>query len=451
MTDRTGSTPVGLLAHGVGGREDLPLSLPQLVVAAALTLVITFVALGVLWRSPRLDRDGHVGQPVPRRLAAFLDAPAFRWALRGLGLLAGAYLCLALLGGPDDEDNPTAGVLYVLVWIGLVPLSLVFGPVWRAVSPLRSLYLVLAAAAGRNPDQGLRPLPSGLGVWPAAFGLVAFVWLELVAPGRATLPVINAWLAGYALVMLVGAVRYGVGWFDRADPFQVHSALVGRMAPVGRRDDGVLVWRNPLDGMATLRPEPGLVAVVVVLLGSTMYDSLSTAPAWQRFTQENGLPAVVTGSLGMAGVLALVAVAYHLAVRAAATLGRDGQVAPGRVGGELAHSIVPIAVGYLLAHYYSLLVVEGQRTFALLSDPLGTGANWLGTADWRPLTGLVTPDTVAALQITLILIGHLLGTVLAHDRSLYLFPRTRAVTGQLPMLVLMVGYTVAGLLLLYAG
>jgi hypothetical protein len=122
-----------------------------------------------------------------------------------------------------------------------------------------------------------------------------------------------------------------------------------------------------------------------------------------------------------------------------------------RTPGELAHSVVPIAAGYLLAHYYSLLVIEGQRTLALLADPLGTGANWLGTAGWEPHTGLVTPDTVAALQITVILVGHLIGTLLAHDRALYLFPRARAVGGQLPLLLLMVGYTVAGLLLLYAG
>ncbi|MFY1701323.1 hypothetical protein ACN28G_06245 [Micromonospora sp. WMMA1923] len=446
-----------LLAHGVGGRQDLPLPLPYLVVAVALTLLATFVALGALWRVPRLDRTGTAGQPVPGWLGGLVDAPASRWTLRGAGLLAGGYFCVGLLAGPDSPENPTAGVLYVLLWVGLVPVSLLFGPVWRAVNPLRGLYLLVATAAGRDPDRGLRPLPGGLGLWPAAVGLFAFVWLELVAPGRATLPVINAWLAGYALVMLVGAVRYGVGWFDRADPFEVYSALVGRLAVIGRRADGVLVWRNPMDGIAGLRPEPGLVAVVTVLLGSTMYDSLSTAPAWLRFGQESGLPPVVTGTVGITGVIALVALALLAVTRVAAVVGRradaaGGEPVPaGRVAGELAHSIVPVAVGYLLAHYYALLVLEGQRTIALLADPRGTGADWLGTADWSINTALITPDQVAALQVTVIVLGHLLGTLLAHDRALYLFPRARAVTGQLPMLVLMVAYTVVGLLLLYAG
>ena len=123
---------------------------------------------------------------------------------------------------------------------------------------------------------------------------------------------------------------------------------------------------------------------------------------------------------------------------------------------ELAHSIVPIAAGYIVAHYYSLLVLEGQRTVALAADPLaadplGTGADWLGTRDWEARSGLITPTGVALLQITVIVIGHLLGAVLAHDRALRLFPRKRAVAGQVPLLLLMVLYTVAGLLLLYAG
>ncbi|MEU5780988.1 hypothetical protein [Micromonospora lupini] len=455
-----------LLAHGVGGRQDLPITLAELVVAAALTLVVTFVALGLLWREPRLDRDAAGGRPVPDRLAGLVDAPAFRWVLRGLGLLAAGWFCVGLFGGPDTPDNPTAGALYVLLWVGLVPVSLLFGPVWRAVNPLRTVHLLVALAARRDPARGVRELPAGLGLWPAALTLFGFVWLELVAPDRATLPVITAWLAGYAVVMLGGAALFGAGWFDRADPFEVYSALVGRLAPIGRAADGVLVWRNPLDGIAGLRPRPGLVAVVIVLLGSTMFDSLSNAPAWLRFSQENGLSPAVTGSAGLVVVIGVVAVAYLVATGAAARVGRAGpsnaadpadaaDPAGGngsrRVPSELAHSIVPIAVGYVVAHYYSLLILEGQRTVALLSDPRDTGADWFGTAGWQPHTALVTPSGVANLQITVIIVGHLLGTLLAHDRALYLFPRARAVAGQLPLLALMVAYTVAGLLLLYAG
>ncbi|MEV4754307.1 hypothetical protein AB0J86_04210 [Micromonospora sp. NPDC049559] len=436
------------LAHGVGGRQDLPISLTELVVGAALALVISFLALGAHWRQARLDADGAAGRPVPDALARLVGSPGWAWALRALGLALAGWFCVGLVAGPDTADNPTAGAFYVLFWVGLVPASLLFGPVWRALNPLRTVHLLAVRALRRDPAAGLRPLPVRLGYWPAAVGLFAFVWLELVAPERATLPVIGAWLAGYATAMLAGAVAYGAAWFDRGDAFEVLSGLVGRLAVVGRRADGVLVWRNPLDGIAALAAAPGLVAAVVILLGSTMYDSMSNAPFWLRFTQENGLPPVLTGTGGLVAVIGLVAAAYLAATRAA---GRRADAPAPHTPGELAHSIVPIATGYLVAHYYSLLVLEGQRTVALLSDPLDTGANWLGTANWTVRTGLITPDGVAALQITVIVLGHLIGTVLAHDRALRLFPRDRAVRGQVPLLVLMVTYTVAGLLLLFSG
>ncbi|MEV4626157.1 hypothetical protein AB0J90_07690 [Micromonospora sp. NPDC049523] len=438
-----------LLAHGVGGRQDLPIPFAYAVTGAALALVISFVVLGAFWREPRLG-DAEAGRPVPARVARLLDSAGWQWALRCLGLVFAGYFAIGLFFGPDVDRNPTAGLFYVLFWVGLVPASLLFGPVWRALNPLRTAYLLGAALIRRDPRRGLRALPARLGYWPAAFGLLAFVWLELVAPERATVPVIRTWLVAYALLMLVGAAVFGVGFFDRGDAFEVYSDLVGRLAVVGRRDDGVLVWRNPLEGMSGLAPAPGLTAVVVVLLGSTLFDSLSNAPAWFRFVQNTQLPAVFTNTVGMLVLIGLVLAAYGLTCLLAAKLAPG--VRPVDVAAEIAHCIVPIAVGYVLAHYYSLLVLEGQRTIALLSDPLATGdANWLGTADWSVSAALVTPTGVAMLQVTLIVLGHLLGTVLSHDRALVLFPGRSAVTAQVPLLVLMVGYTVAGLLLLFAG
>lgn len=140
-----------------------------------------------------------------------------------------------------------------------------------------------------------------------------------------------------------------------------------------------MTWRNSLDGMAGLRPVSGLTVLVVVLLGSTMYDSLSNAPIWVRLVQESSVPAPVTGTVGLLTVIGLVLAAYR---GATALAGRWGAAEPGTTAGELAHAVVPIAVGYVVAHYFTLLLLEGQRTLALLSDPLDTGANWLGTAGW---------------------------------------------------------------------
>jgi hypothetical protein len=437
-----------LLAHGVGGRQDLPIPFPAALTGAILALLVSFVVLGVLWSEPRLGGALGRTRPLSALIQGAVSAPAWLWIWRLVGLVIAAYFCVGLVFGPDRAENPTAGAFYVLFWVGLVPLSLLLGPVWRNLNPLRTLHLLACMALGRDPELGLRRLPPGLGYWPAAAGLFAFVWLELVAPDRATLLVIGIWLAAYAVMMLAGAVVFGSRWFDQGDAFEAYSTLVGRLAPLVRRRDGLLAWRNSLDGMAGLERAPGLTVLVVVLLGSTMYDSFSNAPIWVRFVQESSVPAPVMGTAGLVAVIGLVLAAY---VGTTSLAGRWGGTEPGTTAGELAHCIVPIAVGYVIAHYYTLLLLEGQHTLALLSDPLDTGANWLGTADWTINAAGNTPAGIAMLQVTVIVIGHVLGTVLAHDRALALFPRRTAVMGQIPLLVLMVVYTVVGLLLLFAA
>jgi len=116
-----------------------------------------------------------------------------------------------------------------------------------------------------------------------------------------------------------------------------------------------------------------------------------------------------------------------------------------------AHSIVPIAVGYVIAHYFSLFIFQGQYTLNRVSDPLGNGANLFGTALHGVNYDLVAAAAIAMVQVCAVVIGHICGVVAAHDRAVRLFPRTQAIVGQLPLLVLMVGYTLAGLTLLFSS
>jgi hypothetical protein len=246
--------------------------------------------------------------------------------------------------------------------------------------------------------------------------------------------------------MLMGAVVYGSVWFDRGDGFQVVSALYGRLSVLGRRADGTAVLRSPLDGVAATARVPGMPALVCVMLGTTAYDGMSNATFWVRFVQDSSLPQVLLRTVGLAAGPALFGGLYVLAVFVAGRLG-------GRafMPAEFAPTIVPIAFGYLLAHYYSFFVLAGQTTVQQLADPLGTGANFFGLGDRGVSFALVGPTFVATFQVTVVVLGHVLGVVLAHDRAVALFPRRAAVVGQLPLLGLMVAYTVAGLLLLFSG
>lgn len=436
-----------LLAHGVSSREDLPIPFAYALTGAAVALLVSFLALGLLWREPRLDPD-RAGWPLPRGLERVLDGRPVRVGLRLLGVVLTAYVVLAAVFGKDDALNPTAGVVYVLFWIGIPMVSVVLGPVWRLLNPIRSVHAALSWLLRTRPQDGLARLPESVGYWPAAASLLAFAWLELVAPDNDTLPVLRTFFAAYLAVHLLAATYFGSAWFARGDGFEVYSSLVGRLSPLGRRGDGRLVLRNPLEGVAGTPVAPGLFAVVGVLLGSTAYDSFSNSPWWISHVQDSALSVRMTETLGLLAVVGLVTGAFTAAT---AVSGRGVPGGSRRFVGQFAHTIVPIVVGYLVAHYWSLLVLVGQQTMIRLSDPLGTGADWLGTAD-RGVDGrLADPNLVAVIQVAAVVTGHVLGVVLAHDRAVRLLPRRSAVAGQVPLLVVMVCYTVGGLYLLFAA
>ncbi|WP_030963424.1 hypothetical protein [Streptomyces sp. NRRL S-378] len=425
--------PLTSLAHGIGSQHDLPISPFYAFAGAFAALFVSFLALGLLWSTSRF-RGERSGLALPAALQRVADAPATRTTLRGLGLATALLVLLHLLLGPDDPaHNPAPGAVYVLLWVGLVPASLLLGPVWRLLNPLRTLHRLLSRSL-RRPRTGDHPLPARLGLWPAAAGLLGFTWLELVSPDPASTTTLLLALAAYATAQLLLAARYGESWFADGDAFEAYSALLARLSPLGRRSDGRLVLRNPFHGLDATPERPGLVATVCVLLGSTAYDGFSDNPSWINTLQTSPLGRTPTATLGLLGSVALVATLYCLC--AAATRLVSGPH-PGPLT-AFAHSLVPIALGYLIAHYFSLLVVEGPRTvsMALRTDNAPEPAPPLG------------PGGLAALQVIAVVTGHVLGVVAAHDRSVRLFPPAKAVAGQLPLLTLMIIYTIGGLSLL---
>ncbi|MGH3681612.1 MAG: hypothetical protein ACRDT2_15380 [Natronosporangium sp.] len=218
-----------VLAHGIGGRQDLPIPFSAALVGAVVALLATFLVLSFAWRRSRF-RGARRGWPLPGWLAAMLDAPGLRWALRGFGLLAAGWLVVLLVAGPrDTADSAAPGVLYVLLWVWVPLASVLLGPVWRAISPLRTLHRLLARAAGVDPARGPVRLPQRWGYWPAAITLAGFVWLELVPGDRGTVPVVFLAFVSYTVVMLLGAMLFGSGWFARADPLEVYSSLAARL------------------------------------------------------------------------------------------------------------------------------------------------------------------------------------------------------------------------------
>jgi hypothetical protein len=383
---------------------------------------------------------------VPHWLASAVDGGWLSWILRVVGLLLAGYVTWAALAGPDNLANPTFGVVYVLLWVGVVPASLLFGSFYKAINPVRTIHVLLSKATGGHPGAGVMQLPRWVGLWPAAFGLLAFVWLELVSPDANFLWTIRLWFAVYVAVVVIGAAVFGDRWIAAADPFEAYSTLVGHLSVFGRRADSTLVVRNPLTNLDGVVGRPGLVAATGVLLGSTAFDSFQDSIAWVRFSQDIRIDEVLLNTIAL--VVFCAGVALLFAGATALTPAADGS-ARWKLPSRFAHSLVPIVTGYIFAHYLSYFVEVGQQTVIYLSDPLVNGSNYLGTADLQVNYWLsLHPTFLAYTKVISIVGGHVLGVVAAHDRAVKLLPRRDQLTGQLPLLFVMVGFTIGGLYLL---
>ncbi|MFT4217393.1 MAG: hypothetical protein QM619_09460 [Micropruina sp.] len=421
--------------HGLGSRQDLPLPFEFVLLGAALALVVSFAVLVAAWRRPRYTAARGVPLPGMTRL---VDAPVARAGVRLVTLALYAWMAMALWFGQDRVTNPVFGFVFVWLWVGLVPVSLLFGPVWRRANPLRTLARLVA------PRGPLRPLREKtwrrIGVLPGVLTLFGLAWLELVQPDNNTLTVLRWWTLAWLVIVLGGAVLFGERWVAASDPFEVFAERVATLSPWQRIDD-VLHLVDPLRHAATAPTPRGTAWVSCALLGITAYDSFTNTTGWVGWVQSSTLPRELWGTAGLLAMTLLVAGTFAVAARATAVGWTNTAAA----------SLVPIVIGYSVAHYLSLLVLEGQRTAILASDPLGLGWNVFGTAELGVNTGIFDyPEVVAVIQLAAIVIGHLLGVLLAHDLSLAALKGRRVILGQLPMLILMVGYTCAGLLLLFS-
>jgi hypothetical protein len=270
-------------------------------------------------------------------------------------------------------------------------------------------------------------------------------------------------IALYSIVSLIGMARYGVStWLDRGEGFTVYTSLLAKMSIWQRREDGRMGMRLPVVGALHVTPTPGLVAVITLLIGSVSFDGLSRTGWWanrvaltvQRLA-DSGVPGqearIVFNTLAFAALLAIAWGAFELAAMAAHRLG-SYRPSVARTAQLFAPTLLPIAVAYVVAHYFSFFFFQAQDIVRLASDPLGRGWDVFGTADFAIDYSVLSANTVWLVQVGAIVVGHVLGLVLAHERAVQLAPTKRAaVTSQLAMLALMVLYTVGGLYFLSEG
>ena len=439
--------PDAASAHGIGGASDLPIPGWLFAWGATAVLILSFVALGVLWPKPRLE---SMGRRLAFTLPRFADPLA---AMAGLALTA-LVVVSALFGTTDTATNLAPTFVWVAFWVAVPLATVVLGDFYTALDPWRTI----ARVAGLG-SRGVRPYPARLGRWPAAAGLALIGWMELVWLRRDDPRALGVVILCYGAIQLAGMARYGIAaWRRNADPFAVYTHVLSHAAPVVVEDRRVSL-RAPLSALPRLAAASGTVAVLVVLIGTTSFDGLSRGTLWAKIGPKLGslggdlglstpIANQVTGTIGLLLALALVASVYRVGVAGMQRLVRVGYQRDA-MAGHFAHTLVPIAVAYVVAHYFSLVALQGQALVSLASDPLGDGANIFGTASVSVDYALLSAGTIWAVQVIALVAGHVGGLVLAHDRALTTFSdHRRAMRSQRFMLVVMVGFTSLGLWLL---
>jgi hypothetical protein len=372
------------------------------------------------------------------------------------GVIGVAVLALVLLtgyAGPDTPlDNFAPTFVFIIFWVGLVFASVLFGDLFRLVNPWRASGRVVLR--GREP----RPYPEWLGRWPAAVGLFIFTWIELASGWGEHPATLATAVAGYSVITLAAMAVYGVEpWARHGEAFSVYFNLFSRMSVFETRDRVVGV-RPFLGGLPRLDPIAGTVTLVVVMIGTVTFDGLSQGQLWRDLAVQlnDGLASLGVGiettpklvaTIGLLIGVAIVGGFYRLGIEGARSVGGDHDAEELRL--RFIHTLVPIAMVYVAAHYLTFLLFEGQSILYLASDPLGDGWNLFGTASSAVDYGLLSQNAAWYLQVAFVVLGHVAALVLAHDRALVLYPNAKlAVRSQYWMLAIMVGFTSLALWLL---
>ncbi len=388
------AAPVEVSAHQLSATFESRLPLAVYLAGAAGAVALSF--LFVLVRNVRANppRDDGRRRTIPGPI---------QFLLRGIGLVGWAWIMAQAIVGGDSDAEVSHLFAWVYGWVGVALVSAFIFPIWTWLSPFTTLHAIGARILRAIGVEGLEPAPypEVLKRWPAVIGFAAVVWLELVAFGASsrTLGLVIAVYTIYSLAMMA---QFGQEtWNRRGETFCVWFRLLGRLAPFALVPDGA-------DGELRRRPfaggllEGGWAFSDVVLVGlgtgSILFDGLSQTQPWVNVF---GVPATLPETMILAGFLAII-------VGAAVIVSRLVGVSATGAG------LLPIAVGYLLAHYFTYLVVDGQRIVIAISDPLQQGKDLFGTAFFQPSSSWLPPGFVWTLQLGSVVGGHMIGAWAGH-------------------------------------
>jgi hypothetical protein len=457
--------PQPALAHALVGRQDLPIPAWLFAWGASLVLIASFALLSVAWRTARLQQERW--RPSAAALARLLVNPATEVLAGAIGLGLLVLTVYAGLEGTEDTlRNFSVAFVFVTFWLGVVVLSVLLGDVFRAFNPWRAAARVVSCVfrlvAGQPASAPLK-LPERLGCWPAVIGLVGFAWFELIWGAAGVTSGVNPHDTAVAALVYSGITLLGMGlfgieeWLKRGEAFSVYFGMFATLSVLEVRE-GRLGRRRFLSGPPSWNVLPGSLAIVLVSIAATSFDGAQEgaikAPLTSTFNwlKDSGLSGItafrLANSIWLAIALIVIPSLFWLGIWGMHSV--SGSPPVRRLARLFAHTLIPIALAYLVAHYFSLFVYQEQAQFTyLLSDPLGNGSNLFGTASSGINYGVIGANTIWYVQVGALIVGHVTGLTLAHDRAIAIYDDyTKASRSQYFMLAVMVAFTTLGLFLL---
>ncbi len=444
-------------AHGFGQRYDLPLPLSLYLFGAAAAVVVSFVIVGLFVRggASRTGFDRRFDL-MPHGVGGLVLHPAFGLVPKLAALVIFAVTVAAgFIGNQDPHRNLAPTMVWIIFWVGLAYVSAFAGDIWALVNPWRTIFGAVERLSKRVANRPRLSYPEALGVWPACLLLLAFSWVELVYPSPAE-PRHIAWFASaYTLLTWTGMTLFGSAtWLERGEVFTLVFGTFARFAPTEiSRHKRICLLRPFATGLLAGGPaSASMTAFVLLLLSTVLYDGLLATPEWVA-AESVGVAllgggegaALVVRSIGLVGFWLFFLGAF---VGVAAVMSRfaGGLYSARQMARHLALTLVPIVIGYHLAHYLMLLLVQGQYVVPLISDPFGFGWNLFGTTGYRVDIAIVGARFAWYTAVTAILFGHIAAVTLAHLKAMRVLPgRAVALRAELPLTALMVAYTILSL------
>ena len=451
------AAPSPVYAHGFGQRYDLPLPLWLYLLGAGATVGFSFIMVAALIPARRSgDRQLRFSLPsggiVGRSIILFVRVAAI--------ILFALVVTAGLIGNQNPFKNVAPIMVWVIGWVGLSFASALIGGIWEVVNPWDNLArLVDRHHQCGNPQQSSSAAPRSmpwLDVWPAVLLFLLFAWCELIWDGSDRPRSVAFALLGYSAVTWAGMLAFGrLQWLRCGEIFSIAFGLFSRFGPLEAAADGEgahLFLRPYATGLLSRDPEsPALTCFVLLLLATVTFDGILETPSWAALTvwiEPRGVDAAVLATLGLVGLPLVFLGIYLPTIALTSRLVRSSR-SFGELAGWFITTFVPIALAYDVAHNLSFIALGAQYLIPILSDPLGIGWDLFGTKLYLIDTGLVTASLMWYVAITIIVVGHVIAVYLAHTQALRLFPdRAEALRSQIPLVVLMIAYTMTSLWIL---